>query len=148
MGDSVRQHMTIAAPAEDVMAVLLAIEDYPTWARDLKEAVVLARDDQGRVTQARFRAAGFGLSTYYTLQYDHSEPGRIAWVLTEGDYTRKLDGHYRLTGTGDDRTEVTYELEAELILPIPGLVKRRVAHQITHTALRDLKARVEGVGAR
>ncbi len=96
MGDSVREQMTIAAPVAEVMDVLLAIERYPEWARDLKAADVLARDDEGRVTEARFRAAGFGYSTEYTLAYDHSVPGRLAWVLTEGDVTRKLDGHYEL----------------------------------------------------
>ncbi|CAN5528156.1 MAG: SRPBCC family protein [Iamia sp.] len=144
MGDSVREQMTIAAPVADVLEVLLDIERYPEWARDLKAATVAARDDDGRATEARFRAAGFGYSTEYTLAYDHSTPGRLAWVLTEGDVTRKLDGHYELTDLGDDRTDVVYELEAELVLPLPGFVKRRTAHKITHTALAELKERVEG----
>lgn len=143
MGDSVREQMEVAAPVADVLEVLLAIERYPEWARDLKAAAVLARDDRGRVTEARFRAAGFGYSTEYTLAYDHSTPGRLAWVLTEGDVTRKLDGYYELTEVSEDTTEVAYELEAELVLPLPGFVKRRTAHKITHTALRELRDRVE-----
>ncbi|HYI61800.1 MAG TPA: SRPBCC family protein [Acidimicrobiales bacterium] len=147
MGDSVREHMTIEAPVEDVLAVILDIERYPEWARDLKEAEVLARDDEGRVAEARFRAAGFGYSTQYTLAYDHSAEGVLSWRLTEGDVTRKLDGHYELVGHDDGTTEVVYELEAELVLPLPGFVKRRTAAKITHTALRELKARVEVGGA-
>jgi len=143
MGDSVREQMTIAAPADEVLAVLLAIERYPEWARDLKEAEVLGRDDHGRVIEARFRAAGFGYSTQYTLAYDHTVAGRLAWKLTKGDVTRKLDGSYALTDNGDGTTDVSYELEAELILPLLGFIKRRVTHKITHTALRELKARVE-----
>ncbi len=146
MGDSVRQQMTIAAPVADVLEVLLAIEQYPEWARDLKAATVLARDDEGRASEARFRAAGFGYSTEYTLSYDHSIPGRLAWVLTEGDVTRKLDGHYDLADAGGARTDVVYQLEAELVLPLPGFVKRRTAHKITRTALSELKARVESGG--
>ena len=148
MGDSVRDEIMIDAPPTAVMEVLLAIEDYPSWANDLKEAVVLGRDAEGRVTAARFRAAGFGGGTWYTLAYDHGEEGRLAWVLTEGDITRKLDGSYELTGIGDDRTRVVYELEAELIVPVLGLIKRRTAHKIIQTALTDLKARVEGGGSR
>lgn len=144
MGDSVREQMTIDAPVAEVMEVLLAIERYPEWARDLKAADVVARDDQGRVTEASFRAAGFGYSTSYTLAYDHSVPGRLAWVLTEGDVTRKLDGHYELSAADGGGTDVVYELEAELVLPLPGFVKRRTAHKITHTALTELKERVEG----
>lgn len=144
MGDSVREEMTVEAPMSEVLAVLLDIERYPEWARDLKAADVLARDGEGRVTVAHFRAAGFGYSTQYTLAYDHSIPGRLAWRLTQGDVTRKLDGAYELSDNGDGTTEIGYELEAELILPIPGFVKRRTTLKITHTALRELKARVEG----
>jgi len=144
MGDSVRQSTTIAAPADEVLAVLQDIEAYPTWASDLKEATVLSRDGDGLVTMARFRAAGFGYSTQYTLAYDHSEAGRLAWHQVSGDVTRKLDGHYDLVDGADGTTDVTYELEVELIIPVPGFVKRRTAHKITHTALPALKARVEG----
>ena len=144
MGDSVREHTTIQAPADDVLAVLQDIEAYPTWARDLKEATVLSRDGDGLVTMARFRAAGFGYSTQYTLAYDHSQAGRLAWHQVSGDVTRKLDGHYDLVDNDDGTTGVAYELEVELIIPVPGFVKRRTAHKITHTALPALKARVEG----
>lgn len=143
MGDSVREQLTIAAPVDEVMTVLLDIERYPEWARDLKLAEVLARDDEGRVASARFRAAGFGYSTQYTLAYDHGVPGRLSWRLTEGDATKVLDGHYELSDNGDGTSEVTYELEVELALPLPGFIKRRTAHKITHTALQELQARVE-----
>ncbi|HEU5152712.1 MAG TPA: SRPBCC family protein [Iamia sp.] len=144
MGDSVREHTTIQAPVEEVLAVLQDIDAYPSWASDLKEATVLSRDGDGLVTMARFRAAGFGYSTQYTLAYDHSQAGRLAWHQVSGDVTRKLDGHYDLVDNGDGTTDVAYELEVELIIPVPGFVKRRTAHKITHTALPALKARVEG----
>ena len=39
------------------------------------------------------------------------------------------------------------ELTAELVVPLPGFVKRRAETRIMQTALRDLKARVEAVAA-
>jgi ribosome-associated toxin RatA of RatAB toxin-antitoxin module len=145
MADSVSECTTVDAPVADVLDVLLDFERYPEWARDLKEAEVVARDEAGRATEVRFRAAGMGYSTGYTLRYDHAEPGRLAWKLIEGDLTRKLDGEYRLAGTADGKgAEITYELEVELKLPIPRFVKNRTQLKIVHTALKELKARVEG----
>lgn len=144
MSDSVSERTTIAAPAADILAVLLDFEHYPQWARDLKEAEVVTRDAKGRGTSVRFRAAGMGYSTTYLLHYDHSDPTRLAWTLVEGDVTRKLDGAYTLVEQPDGTTEVTYDLEVQLILPLPGFVKRRTEHKIMHTALRELKVRVEG----
>lgn len=144
MSDSVHEHTTIEAPPDAVLAVLLDVETYPDWARNLKEATVLTRDGAGRAHEVRFRAAGMGYSSSYTLAYDHSTPNRLAWVLVEGDHTRRLDGSYQLSDRGDGTTEVDYELAVDLKVPLPGFIKRRTEHKITHTALRELKARVEG----
>ncbi len=146
MEESVAEHMSIDASGDECLEVLLAFERYPEWARDLKEATVLQRDAEGRGTEVRFRAAGMGYSTSYTLRYDHSDPEVLAWRLTKGDLTRRLDGHYRFTDRADGEAgvDVTYVLEVELIVPLPGFIKRRTQLKIMHTALRELKARVEG----
>lgn len=144
MADRVTEHTTIAADPETVLAVLLDFPRYPEWAKDLKSIEVLATDGEGRATSVRYRAAGMGRSTAYTLAYDYTDPARVAWVLTDGDVTRKLDGHYELQ-PAPGGTAVTYELEAELVVPLPGFVKRRAQGRIMHTALHDLKARAESL---
>lgn len=151
MSDRVTEHVTIGAPPEVVHQVLLDLPAYPTWAPDLKSVEVLETDEQGRALLVRFRAAGMGRSTSYTLRYDHSQPRVLAWALTEGDITRVLDGRYVLEPAEEPgATAVTYELEAELIVPLPGFVKRRTTTKIMHAALAGLKATAEraaGAGA-
>jgi hypothetical protein len=143
MADFVTEQTTIAATPAEIREVLLDFEHYPEWARDLKAVEVVDTDDQGRGREVRFRAAGMGRSTSYTLLYDHSDPSKLSWKLLRGDLTRKLDGHYAFVPI-DGVTDVTYQLEVELILPLPGFVKRRTQTRIMHTALKELKARVEG----
>ena len=55
---------------------------------------------------------------------------------------RRLDGHY-LFEPRNGATYVTYELTVELVVPIPGFVKRRAEGKIMGTALRELKKHVE-----
>jgi ribosome-associated toxin RatA of RatAB toxin-antitoxin module len=143
MTDRVTEQTTIAAPPEAVRAVLLDFPAYPEWAKDLKAADVLDTDADGNALDVRFRAAAMGRSTSYTLRYDLTDPAVVAWVLVEGDVTRKLDGHYALAPSASGGTEVTYVLEAELKLPLPGFVKDRAQGRIMHTALVDLKNRAE-----
>ncbi len=147
MADFVTEKTTIAASIDEVLGVLRDFPRYPDWARDLKAVQVLDTDAEGRGREVRFRAAAMGRSTSYTLRYDHAEPGRLSWELIAGDLTRKLDGYYELTPTAEGHTDVSYQLEVELILPLPGFVKRRTQVKIMHTALRELKARVEGTPA-
>ena len=144
MADRVTEHTLIAADPEIVRGVLLDFQSYPEWAKDLKSIEVLETDEHGRGTSVRYRAAGMGRSTSYTLGYDYTDPARVAWKLTDGDIVRKLDGHYEMH-PADGGTAVGYELEAELVVPLPGFVKRRTQGRIMHTALNELKARVEGL---
>lgn len=145
-----RETAVIDAPPEACVAVATDVERYPDWAPDLKEATIVERDAQGKPLRVAFRAAAFGRSTDYRLRYNFSGlPERISWVLEQGDITRKLDGAYTFVASDGDpgRTEVTYELEVELVMPLPNIVKNRTERKIIHTALRDLKARVERLHA-
>jgi ribosome-associated toxin RatA of RatAB toxin-antitoxin module len=138
------ERMVVTATPEQCFAVVSDIERYPEWAADIKQVVIVRRDDEGRPGEATFRAGAFGRSTSYTLSYDFSKGPRIlAWKQTAGDLTSKLDGSYRFDAAGDGGTEVTYTLEVELRVPLPGFIKRRAQSRIMHTALEELKARVE-----
>jgi uncharacterized membrane protein len=141
MMDAAHQEATISATPEELWAVLVEFERYPTWARDLKQVDVLERDAEGRGVEVQFRAAAMGRSTTYVLRYDHSEaPDRLPWKLVRGDIMRRLDGEYRFEIVDGGLTKVVYELEVELMIPLPGFVKRRAEHKIMHTALDELRA--------
>ena len=146
MADEATQQMVVGASPQRTWDVLTDFDDYPTWATDLKSADVVARDDEGRALEVAFRAAAMGRSTSYRLRYDYSEaPDVLAWRLVEGDITRKLDGSYELAPVDGepDRTQVTYHLEVDLLVPLPGFVKRRAEGRIVSTALRSLRSHLE-----
>jgi uncharacterized membrane protein len=147
MADVARQEATIAAPIEQLWDVLVDFERYPAWARDLKQVEVLERDEDGRGVEVLYRAAAMGRSTTYVLRYSYDDaPHRLPWVLVRGDIMRRLDGAYELEPLPGDpaRTRVVYDLEVDLVIPLPGFVKHRAEHKIMHTALRELQAHVEG----
>ncbi len=144
MQEQATERMVVRASVDRCLEVALDVERYPEWAADIKEVDVLASDDQGRAERVRFRAAAFGRSTTYTLLYDHGgAPELLSWKLEEGDLTRVLDGWYTFVSIDGGDTEVTYHLVAELLMPVPGFVKRRTEGRIMHTALKELKARAE-----
>jgi hypothetical protein len=78
------------------------------------------------------------------LAYTYSEASDvISWTLVEGDIMRALEGSYTFVEAPDGSTDVTYHLAVDLVVPIPGFVKRRAEGKIITTALRELKHRVE-----
>jgi ribosome-associated toxin RatA of RatAB toxin-antitoxin module len=148
MTDVATEHTTIDASPQTCFDVAIDFDSYPEWARGIKEVEVVTRDSQDRGTVVRYRAAAMGRSTTYLLGYDYGDaPGELSWRLLQGDITRKLDGRYVFGARADDpdRTDVAYELEVELVIPLPNFVKRRAEGLIMTAALPELKARVEAV---
>jgi uncharacterized membrane protein len=143
MTDRAAQTSLINAPLDTCWNVVLDFEKYPDWAKDVKEAVVVSRDSEGRASHVEYRASALGRSTHYTLEYDYSEqPSRLSWHLIQGDIMRGLNGAYSFVEV-DGGTQVFYELELELVVPLPGFVKRRAEARILIEAVKELKARAE-----
>jgi uncharacterized protein YndB with AHSA1/START domain len=143
MADTASDSIIIAAPPERVWSIAADVERYPEWARDVKDVVVRRCDDMGRPSEVEFRASALGRSTHYVLSYDYSEaPAVLAWSMVRGDIQSSIDGAYHFTATGDGGTEVRYDLAIELVVPLPGFVKRRAEVRILNT-IRELKARAE-----
>jgi ribosome-associated toxin RatA of RatAB toxin-antitoxin module len=137
------ESILVNASPQGVYDVVTDFENYAAWVTDLKRIDVLTHDDQGRPLEVEFRAAAFGRSTTYTLHYDYSQaPEQLSWHQVEGDLTETLNGQYRFD-LDDDVTRVTYDLEVELLVPIPTFIKSRAAYRIQTQALRELKAQAE-----
>lgn len=132
----------ILAPLEKCFAIASDFEKYPQWASDVKEVKILTRDQQGRAQNVEFRASALGRSTHYTLAYDYSQaPKRLSWSLVEGDIMHAINGAYTFDAV-QEGTRTTYEMAVELVIPLPGFVKRRAEVRILHT-LKELKSRSE-----
>jgi ribosome-associated toxin RatA of RatAB toxin-antitoxin module len=143
---------TIEAPPQRCFEAAVDVEHYPEWAPGISSVAVLDHDEGGRPIRVEFVAEAIGRRTRYILAYDHSEaPVRLSWSLVEGDLTRRLEGAYTFRAAPDaadgEVTEVCYELDIELAVPLPGFVKRRAETKILQAALPRLKARVEALQA-
>ena len=143
MAETATESITIAAPLEQVWAIATDLEKYPEWTHDVKDVVITARDDAGRPSQVEFRTSALGRSTHYTLAYDYADaPNVLAWSMVKGDIQRSIDGAFRFQPTADGGTHVQYDLAIELVVPLPGFVKRRAERRILN-AIKELKACAE-----
>lgn len=143
MADTASLTISIAAPLELCWAVATDFERYPEWAKDVKSAVVRTRDGEGRATEVEFRTSALGRSTHYTLAYDYdAAPHRLSWRMTEGDIMRAVDGAYMFAPDSSGGVVLTYNLSIDLVVPLPGFVKRRAEVRILNT-VKELKIRAE-----
>jgi len=145
VSDAVRDSVVIKADADTIMDVIADFDAYPVWQPEMKQVEVLSTDEDGWATQVRFHLDAKVVQSVYTLAYTYSDTS-VAWRLVEGDSVRKIDGSYTLVDRGDGTTEVTYDLEVDIAMKLPGLIKRQGAKRIVDGALKGLKQRVESQG--
>jgi hypothetical protein len=142
MVESGSEAVVVSASLDACFAMTIDFEKYPEWAHDVKQATVLTRDASGRPTVVEFRASALGRSTHYTLEYDYSHaPNKLSWHMSDGDIMRSIVGSYTFEAAGTG-TRITYDLAVELVIPLPGFVKRRAEMRILST-LKELKTRIE-----
>jgi ribosome-associated toxin RatA of RatAB toxin-antitoxin module len=142
MGEHAQGSIEVDAAPREIMAVIADFESYPDWVGNMEEVDVLGRDRQGRGSLVSFKVRTPFMAAAYTLAYHYAPRDRgMSWTFREGTL-RDLSGSYELE-PGDGATRVTYRLDVDLGMPLPGLVKRQAARQIVHSALNDLKRRVE-----
>ena len=144
MADKTAQTIEIDADPGTVLEVIADIASYPEWVKEYTDTEVLETDEDGYPRVARLVLDAAVLKDTMVLQYEWpADRGSVRWSLVSSSLLKGLDGAYVLTPKGS-KTEVTYELSVDLMIPMIGLLKRKAERKLTDTALKDLKKRVEG----
>lgn len=137
--------ITIDAPIADVQKALFALDKYPEWSSQIKSAEALAHDDQGRITKVKMSIDAGMMKDRLTLDYDWSQaPSSLSFSLDEADLLTGMDGVYTIKSIDEDTTEVTYELEVSLSMPVPAMMRQKAEKATIDAALSQLKSSLEG----
>jgi len=145
MADRTESSITIAAEPAAIMDVIADLETYPEWTSGVREVEVLTvYEESGRPAEARFVIDSGGIKDDYTLEYEWDGDASVSWTLGRAGMLKAMDGAYVLNGQGDGTTEVVYQLAVDVKIPMLGMIKRKAEKVIVDTALKGLKARVEG----
>jgi ribosome-associated toxin RatA of RatAB toxin-antitoxin module len=143
MADQSTQSIVIEAEPAAIMAVIADFENYPLWAASVKRAEVVEEGPDGRAKRVAFTLDAGVVRDEYELAYVWTGDERVDWRLEHGQMMKAQDGSYLLRQIAPGRTEVTYRLSVDLVIPMLGLLKRKAERVVLDTALKELKRRVE-----
>ena len=136
--------ITIEAPIEQVQKTLFELDKYPEWSTQIKSSEAVDRDPQGRVTKVKMSIDAGMMKDRLTLDYDWSQaPSKLSFSMEEADLLTSMDGIYTITSIDEDTTEVTYELEVSLSMPIPAMMRQKAERATIDAALAQLKSHLE-----
>lgn len=136
--------ITIDAPIAAVQKLLFELDKYPEWSTQIKSSEALDRDDQGRVTKVKMSIDAGMMKDRLTLDYDWSQaPSKLSFSLEDADLLTGMDGVYSISSIDEDTTEVTYELEVSLSMPIPAMMRQKAEKATIDAALAQIKSHLE-----
>ena len=144
MADQTTSSILIDAEPASIMAVIADFDSYPEWAKGVKSCEVLTEYDDGRAGEVAFVIDAAPIKDEYTLTYDWDGDAQVTWSLVKAKMLKAMEGAYILDPR-DDSTEVTYQLQVDLAIPMIGMLKRKGERVIIDTALKGLKRRVESL---
>lgn len=144
MAEKTEGSTTIDASPAEVMRVINDYGAYPQWA-GVKTAEVLTEYEDGSPAEVKMSVSQMGFDATYTLEYEYYEDdGGVSWTTREASGAVKdIQGEYLLEAADGGGTTVTYRLQLELGVSLPGFLKRQAEKQVVNTALGGLKKRVE-----
>jgi ribosome-associated toxin RatA of RatAB toxin-antitoxin module len=143
MSEKSTSTVVIEAPLADVQRALFDIAKYPEWLSSIKKSEVLESDDQDRPLKAKLAIDAGMMKDRVTLDYDWSAaPLVLSFSMDEADLLTQMDGVYTLKSLDEDSTQVTYELNVTVSLPVPSMMITKAQQQTIDAALKELAARV------
>lgn len=140
--DHASETLVIAAPTERVLATIRDVESQPSWVKEILEAEVLEKNDDGTPATAHFTATSPVGKDAYTLAYEHGV-NAMSWSLVNGRLQTGQEASYTLRNLGKGKTEVTFDLTIHHNLPLPGFLRGRVIKGLVHSTVSGLKEYVE-----
>lgn len=73
------------------------------------------------------------LQTVYACKYfSDRDKGQIWWEPVKGEGNGVVKGRWKIQANGDNATKVSFHTEAELTLPLPGLLKLAISPVVKH----------------
>ena len=145
MSEFSKSVITIDAPIANVQAALFELDKYPDWSSQIKKSEAITRDEQGRITQVKMSIDAGMMKDRVTLDYDWSAaPNKLSFSLDDADLLTGMDGTYTLKGIDEDTTQVSYELQVSLSMPIPAMMRQKAEKATIDAALAQLKTHLEG----
>ncbi len=140
--DHATETVVVAAPMKKVLHTIREVENQPKWVKEVLEAEVLERYDDGTPATAQFTSTSPVGKDSYTLTYEHAADA-MTWSLVKGRLQTGQDAAYTLRNLGDGQTEVTFDLTIRHNLPLPGFLREPVIRGLVHSTVSGLKAYVE-----
>lgn len=130
------------APIDKVYKVLANFASYPDFMDGVKKVEVLSSDSKKAKVKYHLDIIK---SFTYVLDLTLKENETISWVFESGDLFKKNDGKWSLKDLGGGKTEVTYSLDLDFKILVPGMISKKLASSNLPSLMKAVEERAKAL---
>jgi ribosome-associated toxin RatA of RatAB toxin-antitoxin module len=136
----VKKVVDIAVPSTFFFDLLLDIERYPSFLKDVIATRILRRE--GDQLDSEFTVQVIR-RVEYAVQMEIERPNRLSWSTLGGRLFRENSGSWELEAMGAAHTRATYTINLEVNAFVPGPIAKRLVEYTLPAMLTEWKDHAE-----
>tara|TARA_B100001971_G_C18268046_1_gene596781 strand:- start:233910 stop:234335 length:426 start_codon:yes stop_codon:yes gene_type:complete len=125
---------------DKVYKVLTNFEAYPDFMDGVSSVKVL--ETNGNTIKAEY-SLNIIKKFSYVMNHTVEEPTKISWSFVSGDLFKKSDGSWTLKDLGDGKTEVTYSVDIDFKVMVPGMVSKKLVSSNLPSMLKAVQKKAK-----
>lgn len=128
---------------DKLFEAVVRYEEYPKFVEGV-QTVKVERNGPGKA-RVSYVVNVMGKEADYVL--DHEEDagaGTVSWTLVESSIFKKNVGRWNIRAAGAGKSDVTYRLEVEFKIPVPGFILNRLVKGSLPGMLKNFEMKASG----
>jgi len=133
---------TLEVSKEKFFATITRYEDYPQFVTGCKK-IEVERKAPGQA-RVKYFTNILGKDLWYSLEHTEDlERGTVAWKMTDSDLLKVDNGLWTLKDLGGGKLEVTYAIEIEFKIWVPGPILKTLTATSLPMVISEMEKRAK-----
>jgi ribosome-associated toxin RatA of RatAB toxin-antitoxin module len=118
-------HDVFSVNRDQLYAAITQYENYPQFVEGCT-AVKVDRQGPGKA-RVVYHVNVMSQDVTYTLDHvENVEKGIVEWILVDSNFFKKNVGSWQIKSVGSGKTDVTYNIDVEFKIPVPGFILNKL----------------------
>ncbi|MCT4641054.1 MAG: hypothetical protein N4A33_02080 [Bacteriovoracaceae bacterium] len=127
---------------DKIHQVLKDYESYPDFMDGVSAVTILSTD--GDISKVEYKISIIKKFNYI-LNIKDEGVNRISWTFDSGDLFSSNNGSWDLKDNGDGTTEVTYSLDADFKVKVPGMISKKLVSSNLPSMMKSVLKRAKSI---
>lgn len=128
---------------EKIYQVITDYESYPDFMDGVSSVNILSRD--GAQAKMEYQINIIKKFSYILITEEKEDNSGLSWSFDSGDLFSSNNGSWSLSDNGDGTTEVTYKIDVDFKLKVPGMISRKLVSSNLPSMMKSVLKKAKSI---